>query len=216
MKRVLVYVEGPSDKAAMNVLLRPLIEQKMQEGVSIEFFEASGGDRKKAVLLDVPRRAATLVAYQPDVIVVALPDLYPRNKGFTHETFDEMRDGIYKAFDTVLKSKIGDDPRPRECFKVFCFKYDLEALLLAAKEALEVRLEVDSLTPIWIIPVEDQNHDQPPKRIVENLFEKYGERYIDTVDAPLVLGLMDYCEIAKACPQCFKPFVDFLSGLTSE
>lgn len=216
MKRVRVYVEGPSDKAAMNVLLQPLIEQKMQEGVSIEFFEASGGDRKKAVLLDVPRRAAALVAYQPDVIVIALPDLYPRNKGFTHETFDEMRDGIYKAFDTVLKSKIGDDPRPRERFKVFCFKYDLEALLLAAKEALEMRLEADSLTPTWTIPVEDQNHEQPPKRIVEQLFEDHGAYYVDTVDAPLILGLVNYQDIAEACPQCFKPFVEFLSDLTDE
>jgi hypothetical protein len=216
VRRVLVYVEGPSDKAAMSALLQPLIEQKMQEGVWIEFFEATGGDRKKAVLLDVPRRAATLVAYQPDVIVVALPDLYPRNKGFTHETFAEMRDGIYKAFDTVLKSKIGDDPRSRERFKVFCFKYDLEALLLAAKDALEARLNIDSLNPTWVIPVEDQNHEEPPKRIVEHLFEKHGERYIDTVDAPLILSLADYQEIAEACPQCFKPFVDFLTSLVGE
>lgn len=217
MKRVLVYVEGPSDKAAMNVLLRPLIEQKMREGISIEFFEAASGDRKTFVLLNVPRRAVRIILNDPQAIVVALPDLYPRNKAFAHETVDQLRQGIEKEFNAELRARGGsDDPRLRERFKVFCFKYDLEALLLAAKEALEVRLEVDSLTPIWIIPVEDQNHDQPPKRIVENLFEKYDKRYIDTVDAPLMLGLADYWEIAEACPQCFKPFVDFLSSLTGE
>ena len=44
--RVIVYVEGPSDKAAMNALLEPLLEQKRQEGISIEFFETPAGDRK--------------------------------------------------------------------------------------------------------------------------------------------------------------------------
>ncbi len=47
MKRVIIYVEGRSDKDAMTALLQRLIEQKRQEGMSIEFFEAPGGDREK-------------------------------------------------------------------------------------------------------------------------------------------------------------------------
>ena len=47
--RVIVYVEGPSDKAAMNALLEPLLEQKRQEGISIEFFKTPAGDRKASV-----------------------------------------------------------------------------------------------------------------------------------------------------------------------
>ncbi len=168
---------------------------------------------KKSILLEVPRRAAAIVANDNQTVVVALPDLYPRDKAFPHVTFEEMRDGICQNFDRALRDKIGDDFRPRERFKVFCFKHDLEALLLAAPEALEMRLGVQSLTPTWIIPVEDQNHDQPPKRIIEALFEKYNGRYVDTVDAPLILGLADYREIADACPQCFNPFVEFLSQL---
>ena len=48
--KVLVYVEGPSDKAALNALLGALIEQKNAEGVSISFFEAPSADRKDSVL----------------------------------------------------------------------------------------------------------------------------------------------------------------------
>ncbi len=216
MRRVLVYVEGPSDKAALSTLLQSLIEEKRHQGITVEFFEAPGGDRKKSVLLEIPRRAVSIVLNDKQATVVALPDLYPRNKGFPHETFEEMREGIYRVFDNILHSKIGNDPRPRERFRVFCLKYDLEALLLAAKGALEARLNIDSLNPTWIIPVEDQNHDQPPKQIVEELFEQHGERYIDTVDAPQILSRANYQEIAEACPQCFKPFVDFLARLTGE
>jgi len=35
--KVIVYVEGPSDQAAMEALLAPLLQQKLQEGVVISF-----------------------------------------------------------------------------------------------------------------------------------------------------------------------------------
>jgi len=34
--RILVYVEGTSDKSAMEALLAPLIEEKLNQGISIE------------------------------------------------------------------------------------------------------------------------------------------------------------------------------------
>ncbi len=36
--RVIIYVEGPSNKNAMEALLVNLIDKKSEEGVSIEFF----------------------------------------------------------------------------------------------------------------------------------------------------------------------------------
>ena len=42
---VIVYVEGRSDRLAMEVLLKPLLQQKIQKGVAIRFFEAPKGDR---------------------------------------------------------------------------------------------------------------------------------------------------------------------------
>lgn len=35
--RVIVYVEGPSDKAALEWLLRELIQEKREAGISISF-----------------------------------------------------------------------------------------------------------------------------------------------------------------------------------
>jgi hypothetical protein len=215
-RRVIIYVEGPSDKLAMRALLRPLIEAKRQEGILIDFVEAPVGDRKKSVLINVPRRAASIVANDPEAVVVAMPDLYPKNKAFPHETFAELVAGIQSAFIKSLSLKVsGIATRCQDRFRVFCFKHDLEALLLASEENLRSRLQFPNLQREWRVPVEDQNHSVPPKRIVEGLFQRCRKRYKDTVDAPVILGASDYGTIAERCSQCFRPFVNFLSSLTS-
>jgi hypothetical protein len=48
---------------------------------------------------------------------------------------------------------------------------------------------------------------------VEQLFSKHGQKYQGTVDAPVILESVDYKRLAKDCPQCFAPFIDFLEGL---
>jgi hypothetical protein len=211
--RVIVYVEGISDREAMRALLKPLLQQKRKEGVDINFRRAIKGDAKKFVLLEVPRRAVDILN-DPYSVVVAMPDLYPKNKGFEHETFDELEAGILKNFNDALRTRgFEDDIRLRDRFEVFCFKYDLEALVLAAEEALRIQLGIDHLEVTWRTPVEDQDHDHPPKQIVENLFRENGKRYKSTVHARAILENSDYQNIADKCPQCFKPFVEFLTNL---
>lgn len=214
INEILVYVEGPSDKIAMRESLVPLIKEKEAQGIAIDFIEAGKGDRKKFLLTKVPEIAVKILLNKPQSSVVALPDLYPRHKAFPHETAAELYAGIRRNFEKALRDKIGNvEARYTERFHVFCFKHDLEALLLAAEDALRSRLGAQSLKVTWIIPVEDQNHNQPPKRIVERLFGDHGQRYKDTIDAPLILSACNYQEIAAKCPQCFKPFVDFLESL---
>src|SRR5437016_4939623 len=168
--KVLVYVEGPSDKAALNALLSDLIEQKNNEGVSISFFETPSGDRKDSVLTKVPVKAANILINDPNTIVVALPDLYPPNKSFPHQTCIDLAQGITRLFQAAMTAKgHGDDPRYANRFKVFCLKHDLEALILAAEESLNRQFGV-RIPVSWKIPVEDQNHHHPPKRIVENIY----------------------------------------------
>ena len=212
--RVVVYVEGSSDQTSMNALLRPLLNQKRQEGVVIEFVQSPEGDKKKILLTKIPIRAANTILNDPYSMVAVMPDLYPKNKAFLHETVEELKAGIYENFGAALQRKGGgDDDRLKDRFRVFCFKYDLEVLILASEEALKTRLGIDHLEVTWRIPVEDQDHDQPPKKIVETLFKEYGKRYKGTADAPLILGQSNYLDIADKCPQCFKPFVEFLTNL---
>jgi hypothetical protein len=144
---------------------------------------------------------------------VAIPDLYPKNKGFQHEDFKQLEEGIRKVLSEAMKAKRIEDRRINDRFKVFCFKHDLEALLLASEEALKDRLATRSLRRSWRIPVEDQDHDYPPKRIVEDLFRKNGKRYVSTVDAPVIMHASRYQDVSEKCFQCFKPFIKFLTNL---
>jgi len=210
VKKVIVYVEGPSDRLAMEELLADLLVRLQIAGVAVEFIPTEG---KKRLLLRTPTKAVNILRNDPHAVVIALPDLYPPNIAFKHTTFDELVQALREEFARVLAHKKVDDARLRERFHVYCLKYDLEALILAAENGLASRLGISSVTPIWIKPVEDQDHQNPPKRIVEQVFEAHGDRYQDTIDAPLILGAARYPDIAAACPQCFKPFVDHLEAL---
>ena len=209
MSQVICYVEGASDKLAMEILLRPLIERKRQAGVSIEFFETPAGDRKKSVLLKGPEKAVNILGHRPEAQVALVPDLFPRNRGFPHRTPEELREGIVERAERAIERK----SLSRELLSrlhVFCFKHDLEALLLAAERGLAARLGVERLVPSWTLPVEDQNLDRPPKRVIEELFRVHGRRYRDTVDAPAIFDGAHYPDIAERCSQCFAPFVEWL------
>lgn len=81
--KVCVYVEGPSDKAAMEALLRPLIEQQRQAGIAVDFFETPPGDRKVSLLTKVPRRAVNILAKDPQAIVRRCPIYIPATKPST-------------------------------------------------------------------------------------------------------------------------------------
>lgn len=216
--RVTVYVEGTSDVRSMNELLQPLIDRKQHAGIQISFHANLRGDGKKSVLLEAPKRAADmLLAGPPDSFVVAMPDLYPRNKGFQHETAQQLIAGIINEFKIHIerKGRVADE-QTLSRFKVFCFKYELEALILAAKESLCSALGVppEQLEGRWTLPVEDQNHDQPPSQIVDRLYREFLKAsYEKTIDAPLILSDANYKDIADRCPQQFKPFVEFLENL---
>ncbi|HPA45055.1 MAG TPA: DUF4276 family protein [bacterium] len=209
-----VYVEGPSDKYAMETLLSPLIQQKKQQGIAVEFFESPSGDKKKTSLTKVPVKAANTLLNRLDTYVVAVPDLYPMNRGFPHTNAGELIAGMKAEFQKALERKAPDcDPRIAERFRAFCFKHDLEALLLASEEALRSHLGVSQFKQEWRQDVEEQDDKNPPKRIVERLFQECGKKYHDVVDAPLILSKVRYEEVAARCPQGFGPFVDFLQSL---
>lgn len=76
-----------------------------------------------------------------------------------------------------------------------------------------MEIKNNKLKKTWSYPIEDQNNDFPPKRAVEELFKQHGKNYRDTIDAPAILSVANYHEIAKLCPQCFKPFIEFLEQI---
>lgn len=216
--RVLVYVEGPSDRVALQALLDPLVAQARQQQVGISFIPLEG---KPRLLDSVAGKAANHLQEHPDDWVFALPDLYPmsefENTPNRHHSFLDLKQLLSTRFDAAAK-KLGLDASTYAHFRVHCLKHDLEVLLLAALDALRARLgTTDALKNQWRLPVEDQNDGQPPRRIVEGLFAKYKRRsrYDGTTDAPWILGHADLDTLVRACPQRFAPLIDELSRLAA-
>lgn len=207
--KVLVYVEGPADGNALDKLLEPIVSEGRSRGVGIRFVSLAG---KAPVLNDSPRKAADHLAEHPDDWVFALPDLYPMSvydgTPNAHRSFTELEQLLTKRF-LARADKVGVTEAARGRYRVRCLKHDLEVLLLAASDALRQRLGTkEALHGRWRNPVEGQNDQRPPKRIIEALFEKYQRRkYIDTTDAPWILGRASLDAIIEACPQRFAPFV---------
>ena len=214
--KILIYVEGPSDKLAMQALLHPLLEQKRLQGKHVTFIPAEGKDR---LLASFPLKAADFIATGWQHHAVILPDLYPKNKGIRHDDLQELPAGLRLQVERRLRTKQLSDTEVAAHlgrFHVHIFRHDLEVLLLAAEMQLLAHLKCINFpaTVLWNREaVEQQNNSRPPKYVVEELFQSCGLKYRDTTDAALILGSCHYEVLADKCPVSFKPLVDFLKSL---
>ncbi len=206
MSEIFVYVEGPSDQLGMRELFAEVIQLAGQKGKTLDFYPLNG---KEALLNKGPTRAINILRNKPNSYVFLVPDLYPKNTPFPHRTFAELKSALHRRFSEEVQRK-GCDDRLADRFFVHCFKYDLEALLLASEKPLLARIERSKFSQSWAKPVEDQNHDKPPKRIVEALFSDVGKKYKDTADVPWILKRSRHQDLANKCQQNFKPFVEDL------
>ncbi|PXF57192.1 MAG: hypothetical protein C4B58_10700 [Deltaproteobacteria bacterium] len=212
MKEIFVYLEGPSDQIGMRRLLSRPVEHALIKGNRVEFYFLGG---KEPLLNNGPKKAINILRNKPNSWVFLVPDLYPPNKPFAHSSYEELKSELEKRFVLELQTKQCNE-RLRDRFVVHCFKYDLEVLLLASDSLLMKRLGVRRFSRTWTNPVEDQDHHQPPKRIVEALFSDVGIKYKDTADAPWILERSDYNELKNKCPQNFKPFLEDLLRLLEQ
>lgn len=206
MREVFVYVEGPSDQLGMRELFADIMDLAAEKGRKVDFYPLDG---KEPLLQKGPLKAINILRNRPDSYVFLVPDLYPPNKPFPHTSYAELKDELGNRFAAEARRK-GCDQRLTNRFFVHCFKYDLEALLLASEKSLLARLEQPQFSRSWIKPVENQNHNNPPKRIVEMLFRDAGLKYKDTADVPWILKQSGYRTLMEKCSQNFRPFVEDL------
>lgn len=220
---VRVYVEGPSDVTALNTLWKDWREKMRNAGWGISI---SHLDNKSKFLRKIGPRAAANLRDCSNDLVVGLPDYYPnqsdRNVQHYHDTFDELLSLQRTLVCDSLKNSGCNANTHVQRFYPSALKHDLEMLLLAARNQLRAHLDTsDSLSERWRHPVEEQNQNRPPKRIVEELYrEKRKRAYRDTTDAPAVLGKVTnledilYSESKQLeCP-VFKDLLDWMAGKT--
>lgn len=207
--------EGPSDREALRGLLRTLLADGQRRRVGVQFIPL--GDKAK-ILNTSAGKAARHLAEHPEDWVFALPDLYPMGSydgtENEHRTFGDLERLLTERFEREARRQ-RVTPTAQAHFRVHCLKHDLEVLLLASPDQLRKRLGTDHALERWRSPVEDQNDRQPPKRIIEAVFEKYRRKpgYVETIDAPWILERASLEDVIARCSQCFAPFVSELRQL---
>lgn len=225
--KVWVFVEGPSDRLALESLWRSWKEQLRLRRHGIAIIPL--GDKSRFFRKIGHRAAEKLIGGMQDV-AIGLPDLYPNapyeNTPFKHSNVEELKQVQIREVTRALREVFGkSDCEAQQLLQRFfpsALKHDLEMLLLAAKQELTSYLQVPGSPGSWRQPVEDQNQQRPPKRVVEELFRtKKGWAYRDTIHAPAVLGkvtdirgLLFNQQKQVQCP-VFKDMLDWVGTRTA-
>ena len=224
--KVWVFVEGESDRLALEALWKPWKERLREQRHGIVIIPLGS---KGAVLKRIGAHAAEKIINSNVDVVVGLPDLYPNanfvGTPFNHDNLDDLRENqtasVRKALRDIYGKRNNDMPSLIERFCGSALKHDVEVLLLAAREELRAYLGTSDRLGGWRHPVEEQNQQRPPKHIVKNLFVRYKNcGYRETVDAPSVLrrvtdiaGLLYNDKHRLQCP-VFKEMLDWVGAKT--
>jgi hypothetical protein len=226
--KVWVFVEGESDRLALNALWDNWSAALRNKGWGLRVLPL---DTKDRFLRKIGPRAAEKLKADADDLVVGLPDYYPNapyaNTDLRHETVAQLQDLQREVVEAALiKNHRLQREGLTEALERFCpsaFKHDMEMLLLAAKEQLRRVLCTPQRLRGWRIPVEGQDQQKPPKRIVEQLFRTKTPRkraYRETKDAPAVLrrakDVADLLFLENGRENCpvFKAVLDWVGEKT--
>jgi hypothetical protein len=221
--KVWVYVEGESDCLALNALFASWLCRMRKASWAIKMVSL---DNKSKYFRKIGPRAAEKLVADPQDLVVGLPDYYPNREyagtPYEHTTLVDLLKLQRRLVSDALAEKGKNPPVLLERFCASAMKHDMEMLLLAATEALRSHLGTQDRLQNWQQPVEEQNQNHPPKRVVEDLYRtRRKHAYRDTTDAPAVLGrVTDLREIVYAADstiQCpvFKAMMDWVGQRTS-
>lgn len=193
--KVWIYVEGESDRLGLGALWTNWREQLRTAGHGIKIIPLGS---KSRFFRKIGHRAARQLYDNNENIVIGLPDFYPNREyigtSFEHRDLTQLMSVQKNEVSNALQNKFGVNrtqvQQLLERFLPSTLKHDLEMLLLAAQEQLRSYLGTTDCLGNWRNPVEDQNQNNPPKRIVEELFRtksRIKRAYRDTRDASAVL-----------------------------
>lgn len=221
--KIWVYVEGRSDKDALSALCRNWRQDLRTRGWGIEFVSLKN---KSEYLRKIGTRATEKLMNSRHDLVVGLPDLYPNkhyeNTEFSHDSLPELKNLQTRLVKRSLRKKSGpvDTDRRISRFYASALKHDLEMLILTVPSHLQSLLGMRNTPHGWRLPPEDQNQNNPPKRIVEKLFRIHRKQsYLEAKDGHAILRNVDLSEVLfdknrdDQCPT-FRAMIDWIGEKT--
>lgn len=215
--KVWIFVEGESDIHALPSLWRDWQQKLGAKGWGLRFILL---DNKSNYFKSIGRRATEKLVHDTRDLVVGLPDLYPNrcyaNTPHKHANLKELQAVQRRLVKQNLQQKV----RPADVdsylarFYPSALKHDLEVLLLAATSQLQSRLKMRNRPRGWRHPPEDQNQNKPPRKIIEELFQKNLKRsYRAITDSTAILENADLQEVAGQCP-AFRAVINWIGAKT--
>ena len=216
--KVWIFVEGKSDGQALSALWSGWKQRLGKKDWGIQLIPLAN---KSNYFRKIGPRAVEKLVYDTRDLAVGLPDLYPNrdyaNTDYRHNNLQELQDVQARLVKQHLQQQMGrraDVDSYIARFYASALKHDLEVLLLAATSQLQSRLKMSNRPSGWRRPPEEQNQDRPPKRIVEELFQRELKRsYRENTDSDAILRKADLQEVAEQCPT-FRAMIDWIGGET--
>ena len=221
--KVWVYVEGRSDKDALSALCRNWKQDLRTSGWGIEIVPL---DNKSKYFKRIGPRVAEKLVHDESDLVVGLPDLYPNkefeNTDYRHENLKELIELQTQLVNRSLRDKFGPGNTDLRISRFYAsaLKHDLEMLLLTVPNQLQSLLKMQNRPHGWRFPPEDQNQNNPPKNIVEKLFQKHRKQsYLEAKDGHAILRNVDISEVLydergqEQCPT-FRAMLDWIGEKT--
>jgi len=214
--RIRIYVEGPSERAALPKLLAPV----RPTGARLDIYPLKGS----RFLKEIGFRAGAVLWQEKDAHVFACPDLAPRESyhgtRWAYSDYDSLAALLGREVGSDLRARLGTQ-RAKQLMRRFHphpFRHDFEVLLLACPDLLKryIGTNVDITTQYRKNP-EDQDFNEYPKRVVGKLFSRFAKRRYDPVaDCPRILEGVTaehLRRIEELCPR-MREFLRAIQGLT--
>jgi hypothetical protein len=221
--KVWIFVEGVSDQNGLDALWKSWRQKLKQKRWGINVIQLHD---KSRFFRKIGPRAVEKLLFDRNDLVVGLPDFYPNKPysatKYSHATVDELISLQRRIVVGSLKEKSVDVDEFSQRFYPCALKHDLEMLMLASSIQLSAHLGTKkNLGKKWRHPVEEQDQDNPPKRIIESLYQEHKRRsYKETVDSVSVLSRVENIEqilYSKSgqleCP-IFKNLLDWIGSKT--
>lgn len=215
--KVWIFVEGKSDALALAALWSGWKQKLGAKGWGIQPISL---ENKSNYFRKIGPRASEKLRHDPRDLVVGLPDLYPNrnyaNTDYKHDNLRELQDVQKRLVEQNLQQQVRrtDVNSHIARFYASALKHDLEVLLLAATSQLQSRLKMRNRPGGWRLPPENQNQDKPPKKVIEELFQKNLKRsYREIADSSAILRNADLQEMARQCPT-FRSVIDWIGEKT--
>lgn len=216
--KVWVFVEGRSDVQALAALWGRWMQQLRGNGCGVKFTPL---DSKPRYLNKIGHRVAEKLVHDKGDVAIGLPDFFP-NRDFAntvhrHDSLRGLQDVQTRLVRIGLKRqgvRAADIDSHIGRFYPSAMKHDMEVLVLSAPKQLQARLDMSNMPGSWRQPPEEQNQDNPPKKIVERLFsDKLQRRYRGVTDSVAILENADLNDIVMQCPT-FRAVMDWIGEKT--